>query len=81
MKMAIGGVVPMADGFTPMGSDRAAIVPPNTMRLIGDRPFDDGAFIPINNSGVSQAILTERRRGWVQRRADSAGRPVLGRRR
>ena len=59
MKMAIGGVVPIANGFTPMGSDRAAIVPPNTMRLIGDRPVDDEAFIPINNSGVSQAILTE----------------------
>lgn len=61
MKMAIGGVVPMADGgaFSPMGADRAAIVPPNTMRLIGDRPVDDEAFIPINNSGVSQAILTE----------------------
>ena len=59
-KMATGGIVPMAQGgYTPMSASEPAIVPPNTMRLIGDRPIGDEAFIPINTSGASTALLSE----------------------
>jgi hypothetical protein len=43
----------------PMSGRRAAIVPPNTWRIIGDRVRDDEAFIPINNSPRSQSLLAE----------------------
>lgn len=54
-------------GFSPMASNVAAVVPPNTMRVIGDRPHGDEAFIPINRSSRSIEILAEtaRRMGYV----------------
>lgn len=57
-----GGVTPMASGgnLSPnMSGSVARVVPPNTWRVIGDRMTDDEAFIPINNSSASKAILSE----------------------
>ncbi|MCA1191612.1 transglycosylase SLT domain-containing protein [Saccharopolyspora sp. 6V] len=58
---ATGNIVaPMASGgtLTPMGAT-AQIVPPNTWRVIGDRMVGDEAFIPLDRSPRSQAILAE----------------------
>lgn len=67
--MAGGGVLPMArgDNLSPMSGSTARIVPPNTPRVIGDRIRDDEAFIPINDSVRSTAILSEtaRRKGFA----------------
>jgi len=76
--MASGGIVPMASGFTSMSAASAAIVPPNSMRLIGDRPIGDEAFIPINNSGVSTAILSETARRMGKRVVPMASGGVSG---
>jgi hypothetical protein len=59
--MATGGVVEMAAGgkLTPMSASMAQIVPPNTWRVIGDRMKGMEAFIPINQSAMSQAILAK----------------------
>jgi len=63
--MRTGGfVLPMASGgtlprLTPMSSRQATIVPPNTWRVIGDRPSGSEAFIPINKSARSNSILSE----------------------
>lgn len=53
------------DSLTPMNKI-AAVVPPNTWRVVGDRMTDDEAFIPINNSARSQSILalTAQRMGF-----------------
>ncbi|MDA3624248.1 hypothetical protein OU415_02300 [Saccharopolyspora sp. WRP15-2] len=48
-----------AQGLTPMSSQVATTVPPNTWRVVGDRARDDEAFIPINNDPRSRAILAE----------------------
>jgi hypothetical protein len=57
--MASGGVLGMApgDNLTPMRGGTARMVPPNTWRVIGDRMRDIEAYIPVNNSVRSQAIL------------------------
>lgn len=60
---AVGGVVrPFAAGgiagLTPM-RPVAQVVPPNTWRLVGDRMSGDEAYIPLNGSGRSRAILRE----------------------
>jgi hypothetical protein len=58
--MAGGGVLPMASGgrlHPNMSASMARIVPPNTWRVIGDRPTGDEAFIPINHSPRSVALL------------------------
>lgn len=58
--MAAGGVLPMASGgrlHPNMSASLARIVPPNTWRVIGDRPSGDEAFIPINHSARSVALL------------------------
>lgn len=47
------------NGLTPMNANRAQIVPPNSWRIIGDRAQDDEAYIPINKSARSMAILAE----------------------
>jgi hypothetical protein len=61
--MANGGLMmPMANGgdLSPnMSASSAKVIPPNTWRVIGDRMTDDEAFIPINNSSSSAAILAE----------------------
>lgn len=44
-------------GLTPMKGGLASIVPPNTWRVVGDRLRDDEAYIPINQSARSLAIL------------------------
>jgi hypothetical protein len=46
-------------GLTPMAANQARIVPPNTWRVIGDRPQGDEAFIPITNSQRSESLLAE----------------------
>jgi hypothetical protein len=60
-----------------MPSGRATIVPPNTWRVIGDRMKDDEAFIPLNNSTRSEAILRSAAQamGWdvVPKGLDVAG--------
>lgn len=47
------------DSLTPMRGGYAQIVPPNTWRVIGDRMRDDEAYIPINSSSRSVALLQE----------------------
>lgn len=44
-------------GMRRMSAARAEIVPPRQPRIIGDRMRGDEAFIPINGSGRSHAIL------------------------
>jgi hypothetical protein len=58
---AAGAILPMATGgaLSPMSGSTARIVPPNSWRVIGDRMRGDEAFIPINNSPHSQALLGE----------------------
>lgn len=45
--------------LTSMGASVATVVPPNTMRVIGDRAQGDEAFIPINREPRSIQILME----------------------
>jgi TP901 family phage tail tape measure protein len=60
-----GGIVrAFADGgferkLTPMRTGIAEVVRPNTWRVLGDRLRDDEAYIPINRSSRSQAILRQ----------------------
>ena len=60
--------------LTPMRAGLADIVPPNTWRIVGDRIRDDEAYIPINQSRRSTALLEEtaRRMGYqlMRRYAD-----------
>jgi hypothetical protein len=59
---ARGGIVVPAyatGGIRPMSGKRADIVSPNTPRLIGDRMRGNEAFIPINRSPSSVAILAD----------------------
>lgn len=78
--MRDGGVVGFAKGgygtykghsLTPMATGIASIVPPNTWRVVGDRMRDDEAYIPINTSDRSRALLEEtaRRMGYSLARA------------
>lgn len=46
-------------GFESMQGGVAQIVPPQTMRIIGDRITDDEAYIPINDSARSLEILAQ----------------------
>jgi hypothetical protein len=59
--MRDGGVLGMARGsyagLTPMSGAIAQIVKPNTWRVIGDRVKDNEAYIPINRTARSRAIL------------------------
>lgn len=52
-----GGVA--GRSLTPMRGGLATIVPPNTWRVVGDRLRDDEAYIPINRSSRSVALLDE----------------------
>jgi len=68
--MAPGGTLGhnnAANRMQPMSGRTARIVPPRTLRVIGDRMTDDEAFIPINDSPWSTAILgeTARRKGFA----------------
>jgi TP901 family phage tail tape measure protein len=60
--------------LTPMRAGLAQIVAPNTWRVVGDRVRDDEAYIPINRSSRSTALLEEtaRRMGYqlLRRYAD-----------
>jgi trimeric autotransporter adhesin len=47
-----------AGGMRRMSGARAEIVPPRQPRIIGDRMRGDEAFIPVNRSARSQAILS-----------------------
>ncbi|HWU12113.1 MAG TPA: phage tail tape measure protein [Streptomyces sp.] len=55
MPMAAGGLA--AAGLKPMAAGIASIVPPNTWRVVGDRMDVPEAYIPLNRSLRSQAIL------------------------
>ncbi|GAA2812761.1 hypothetical protein [Saccharopolyspora taberi] len=59
---ATGGIA----GLKPM-RPVAQVVPPQTWRVVGDRMRGDEAFIPVNDSARSQAILAEtaRRMGFA----------------
>jgi hypothetical protein len=46
-----------AGGMRRMSGARAELVPPKQPRIIGDRQVHDEAFIPVNNSVRSHAIL------------------------
>ena len=68
-------------GLRPMKGGRASIVGPNTWRVIGDRAYDDEAYIPINRSRRSIGILeqTADRMGFaLLRRFASGGIAVSG---
>lgn len=77
-----GGVVDfMASGgipdLTPMSSV-AAVIPANTWRVVGDRPDVAEAFIPLDGSPRSLAILAEtiRRMPGLEARGSSGGGSV-----
>lgn len=68
---AKGNILGYANGgnynrLRPMSANRAQIVGPDTWRVIGDRAIHDEAYIPINNSARSRALLNEtaRRMGF-----------------
>ncbi len=72
----------MADGgqigrrLTPMRAGQAAIVPPNTWKIVvGDRKRDDEFYIPDNGSARSASLAEEwaRRNGYVLARAMAHG--------
>lgn len=52
-----GGLNTPYSGMRKMPANRAEIVPPKTMRVIGDRARGSEAFIPLVNSARSHAIL------------------------
>lgn len=58
---AMGGIVEpyAAGGIRPLRGGYATIVPPNALRVIGDRVRDDESYIPINHSSRSAGILAE----------------------
>ncbi|WP_432845971.1 phage tail tape measure protein [Amycolatopsis sp. CA-161197] len=78
-QMAAGGLLKAYAGGgiepRPMRGGLADIVPPNTWRIIGDRVRDDEAYIPINRSNRSLALLEEtaRRMGFGLLRRYAAG--------
>ncbi|HEY0400073.1 MAG TPA: hypothetical protein VGF00_16870, partial [Acidimicrobiia bacterium] len=56
----LSGMMGFADGgtLTPMAEGLAAVVPPNTWRVIGDHPTADEAYIPlVPSSSRSQGLL------------------------
>lgn len=84
--MATGGIIEMfaAGGFhnlAPM-APIAQVVPPNTWRVVGDNPRVDEAYIPLERSARSMAILGEaaRRMGHailpLAKGAVTSGRPI-----
>ncbi|MEU7787657.1 phage tail tape measure protein [Amycolatopsis sp. NPDC049159] len=64
-----------AGGIKPMRAGIAQIVPPRTLRVIGDRMVDDEAYIPINQKSRSISLLTEtaRRMGFDLMRRYATG--------
>jgi TP901 family phage tail tape measure protein len=62
-------------GIKPMRGGVAQIVPPRTLRVIGDRLVDDEAYIPINRQARSISLLTEtaRRMGFDLMRRYATG--------
>jgi hypothetical protein len=64
-----------AGGIKPMRAGVAKIVPPRTLRVIGDRMVDDEAYIPINRASRSIALLQEtaHRMGFALMRRYAAG--------
>ena len=62
-----------------MSARHAEVVPANTWRVIGDRPVGDEAFIPIDRSERSRAILAQAadRMGFaLMQQGGMLGRPV-----
>lgn len=61
--------------LTPMQAGLAAVVPPNTWRIVGDRIRDDEFYIPDNGDPRSMALGSEwaRRRGMALVRAYADG--------
>jgi TP901 family phage tail tape measure protein len=64
-----------AGGIKPMRAGIAKIVPPRTLRIIGDRMVDDEAYIPINRQARSINLLAEtaRRMGFQLMRRYATG--------
>jgi hypothetical protein len=64
-----------AGGIKPMRAGVAQIVPPRTLRVIGDRMIDDEAYIPINRQRRSVDLLAEtaRRMGYQLMRRYATG--------
>lgn len=64
----------------PMKAGLATIVPPNTWRVVGDRLRDDEAYIPINRSYRSVALLSEtaQRMGYALARRYAQGGIAAG---
>lgn len=64
-----------AGGIKPMRAGVAQIVPPRTLRVIGDRMVDDEAYIPINRQRRSVSLLEEtaRRMGYSLMRRYAVG--------
>lgn len=64
----------------PMKAGLATIVPPNTWRVVGDRLRDDEAYIPINQSYRSVALLSEtaQRMGYALARRYAQGGIAAG---
>lgn len=52
-----GGINSFRNTMRSMPANRAQIVPPKTVRIIGDRARGDEAFIPLVNSARSHAIF------------------------
>lgn len=78
---ALGNIItPYAAGgvhrkFTPMKAGLAAVVPPNSWRIVGDRLRDDEFYIPDNDDprSVSLGLEWARRRGLVLARKFAEG--------
>ncbi len=67
--------------LTPMPAGQAAIVPPNTWKIVvGDRKRDDEFYIPDNGSARSAALAEEwaRRNGYILARAMHDGGTYRG---
>lgn len=74
---ALGNIIETyaGGGLRPMKGGVAQVVAPNTWRVIGDRVRDDEAYIPINQSQRSNALLAETadRMGWALMRRYAGG--------
>jgi len=61
--MANGGALNAPRPLRPMAANKATVVQPNAWRVIGDRAHGAEAFIPMNGSARSLAILAQAAQG------------------
>jgi hypothetical protein len=64
--------------LNPMSGSLAQIVPPNTWRVVGDRPHGDELFAPLDGSARSHALMAEGARRMGARYLPMADGAVLG---